>query len=397
MPLPTMQELANMSDAEVAAYTFVSEEPAAVVEEAITEVIEEPVVEEQAVVAEESAEEEQPELETEQQEEPAPVAEPTLDADGNPVPGSEPPVVAAAPVAVASELTDTDFRKAIMAPLKANKRDIEIRSVDEARTLMSKGANYGRKMQILAPHLKTIKMLEDNGIQNEQELAFLIDLRNKNPGAIQKLLKDSQFDTLAFNPEDDVNYTPQTPVVTDRAVQFNSAVEDLLDNHDTGRELLASIQNSWDEQSVEALADNTQTLYDLNQHKASGVYDVIMTELDRQKALGTIPAHLTTMQAYTIIGDHIRDNEGFDAHLTPEQIERITKRTMQNPAPAAMVTHRQPVATRVAVPRPSVQNNDKARAAASTTKSTAKQPTLSVAAVAKLNDDEFMKQFSGRL
>lgn len=396
MPLPTMQELANMSDAEVAAYTFVSEEPEAVIEEPITEVIDEPVVEEPAIVVETSEEEEQPEVPV--VEEPvvnAESEEPKLDADGNPIPGSEPAVVV--PASVAAELTDTDFRKAIMAPLKANKRDIEIRSVDEARTLMSKGANYGRKMQILAPHLKTIKMLEDNGIQNEQELAFLIDLRNKNPGAIQKLLKDSQFDTLAFNPEDNVDYTPQTPVVTDRAVQFNSAVEDLLDNHETGRELLSSIQGNWDAQSVEALADNTQTLYDLNQHKASGVYDVIMSEMDRQKALGTIPAHLTTMQAYTIIGDHIRDNEGFDAHLTPEQIERITKRTMQNPAPAAMVTQRQPVATRVAVPRPSVQNNDKARAAASTTKSTAKQPTLSVAAVAKLSDDEFMKQFSGRL
>ena len=39
-------------------------------------------------------------------------------------------------------------------------------------------------------------MLENAGITDENQLAYLIDLSNKNPQAIQKLVKDSGIDPL---------------------------------------------------------------------------------------------------------------------------------------------------------------------------------------------------------
>lgn len=331
--------------------------------------------------------------------------EPELDEQGNPVAPAEgegqevqqPAKPAPKQAEQPAEVTAEDFRSAILAPLRANKRDIQINSVDEARKLMAKGANYGLKMQQLAPHLKTLQMLENNGIQSAEELAYLIDLRNKNPEAIQKLLKDSQFDTLGFDPEAQVDYSPKTAIVTDRDAVFAEAVNDIVTTTESGPALIQSL-NNWDVKSQEFLADNTARLYDLNQHKESGIFDVIMTEVHKQRAVGNIPQDMTDIEAYTRIGDHIRDNEGFESHLTPEQIAAQQQRMRLRQAHRAQTQPaRQPVARRVAVPKPTTQNNDKARAAASTARATAKQPSIGLDDLSKMSDDEFMKSFKGRL
>ena len=398
MSVPTHDELMAMTDEEFLnfqASTSISEpevehsgEAAPVVLETETEGNEE----EQP----ETEQEENPIVEGEEEQEEAPAVEQPV-AEGTEQPVAEKPVKQVETPAV-TEQTPEQFRDAILAPLRANKRDIKINNVEEARQLMSKGANYGLKMQQLAPHLKTIQMLNDNGISNPEELAYLIDLRNKNPEAIQKLLKDSQFDTLGFDPEAQTDYKPTTAVVTDRQAQFREVVDDLVLNHETGIELIQSLHQHWDSASQEMLADDTSRLYSLNQHKQNGVYDVIMNEVQRQRTLGNIPASMTTIEAYTRIGDHIRDNGGFDQYMTPEQIAAQQQRQLAaQPAPVQTQPARQPVARRVATPKSPVQNNDKAKAAASTAKPSGRQPSMTVDDISKMTDSEFMKTFSGRL
>ena len=59
----------------------------------------------------------------------------------------------------------------IMAPFKANGRDIEVKSVDEAITLMQMGANYNKKMAALKPNMKVLKLLERNQLLDEERLS----------------------------------------------------------------------------------------------------------------------------------------------------------------------------------------------------------------------------------
>ena len=64
----------------------------------------------------------------------------------------------------------TEAYNKIMAPFKANGKMIELRSPEEAVSLMQMGANYTRKMQELQPHRKTLLMLQDNNLLDAEKL-----------------------------------------------------------------------------------------------------------------------------------------------------------------------------------------------------------------------------------
>jgi hypothetical protein len=98
-----------------------------------------------------------------------------------------------------------DFYAQVMKPFKANGRTIELKTPEEVIRLMQMGAGFGRKIQDLQPHLKTVRMLEKNDLLDPERLSFLIDINNKNPEAIKKLIKDSGIDPLDFNNEDNVD------------------------------------------------------------------------------------------------------------------------------------------------------------------------------------------------
>ena len=100
------------------------------------------------------------------------------------------------------ETTDPDYKaeyQRLLAPFKANGKDIQVTSVDEALTLMQMGANYNKKMAALKPNLKVLKLLDTHGLLDENELNFLIDLKEKNPKAIMKLVKDSGIDPMEMD------------------------------------------------------------------------------------------------------------------------------------------------------------------------------------------------------
>ena len=111
-----------------------------------------------------------------------------------------------------SELDYKAEYEKLIAPFRANGKDMQISNVDDAITLMQQGANYNKKMAGLKPNLKLMKMLENNELLDESKLAFLIDLNKKNPEAVQKFIKDSGLDPLEIDTEGNAEYTH--PVLT---------------------------------------------------------------------------------------------------------------------------------------------------------------------------------------
>src|SRR5690606_14448580 len=98
---------------------------------------------------------------------------------------------------------------------------------EEAIRVMQLGAGYGRKLQDMQAHMKTLRMLEKNNLLDESKLSFLIDLEQKNPEAIKKLNKDSGIDPLDLNMDDNANYRPTNHSVSDTEVAFNEALKDV--------------------------------------------------------------------------------------------------------------------------------------------------------------------------
>lgn len=277
------------------------------------------------------------------------------------------------------------FFKQVMAPFKANGREFTLKSPEEAIRLMQMGAGYGRKLQNLQPALKTLKMLEKADLLDEKKLSFLIDINNKNPDAIKKLIADSGIDPLELNIGDNVSYTPKDHSVSDKEMGLSGAMTDLQEQ-EGGQETLVAINREWDQESKALLWDQPQLLSIFHEQRVNGIYAQVTAEIDRQKVLGKIPHNTPFIEAYKIAGDYLTQTNGFK-NVAPQ----ASIRTQSGAAPQTQV-----IATRAAAPKAQVQNNDKAAAAASTKTNPASKATTKVNPL-EMADDDFIKAFEGRL
>jgi hypothetical protein len=278
------------------------------------------------------------------------------------------------------------FYEQIMTPFKANGKTIELKSPEEAIQLMQMGANYTRKMQSIQPHRKVLTMLENNGLLDEDRLSYLIDLDKKNPEAIKKLIKDAGIDPLEIDTEVEPVYLGGGHKVSDAEVNFRSNLDE-LSSTPTGKETIHTINSTWDETSKEVLWQEPSLMTIIHAQRETGVYDRITTEMDRQRMLGKITPDTPFLKAYKEIGDALTEVGGFDDLLKPKQTTKeVLISTPANPLES------EPVITRAALPKPSVENGDKA-SAASPTRSTPK-PAKPFVNPLGMSDDQFMAEFA---
>ena len=283
------------------------------------------------------------------------------------------------------------FYTDLMGPLKANGKNIEIRSPEDIKQLMRMGANYTRKMQDLAPHRKILAMLENNGMLDESKLSYYIDLDKKNPEAIKKLIKDSGLDPLDIDVSTEANYQQGNHRVSDDEVAFRNILEDVK-SAPGGQETLRVIDSTWDQTSKNELWKSPEVLSIIQQQRDNGVYDRITTEINRQTMLGTIPTGTPFVQAYMRIGNELGAKGAFaDIGSAGTPAQTVNSKTVTPPVAQVQT----PVATRVVAPKPQVTNSA-AASAASSTRSSPKR-IAPIANLQGMGDEDFMKNWANRL
>lgn len=261
------------------------------------------------------------------------------------------------------------FYEKIMTPFKANGKLITLKTPEEAIQLMQMGANYTRKMQAIAPYKKTLMMLENNGLLDEDKLSFLIDLDKKNPEAIKKLIKDAGIDPLEIDTSTEPQYKEGSHKVSNEEAAFMSVLDDLKQSQE-GMQTIQEINSNWDDASKKILWNSPEIMRTIHQQRANGVYKIITEEMERQRVLGNIPAETPFLMAYKQIGDALA--------------------AKQKPAPM------QPVAVKAKTVKTSLlKNNEKAKAAAPN-RTTASAPKKFINPLA-MSDEEFLKQMENRL
>lgn len=316
------------------------------------------------------------------------VAEPVIALPGS---NEDSPAVVTEPTkeVVPTETIDyQSFYKDLMAPLNANGKNIEIRSKEDIQQLMRMGANYTRKMQDIAPHRKILAMLENNGMLDESKLSYYIDLEKKNPEAIKKLIKESGIDPLDIDLKAESTYQQGNHQVGDDEVAFRSALEDVKSTP-TGQETLRVIDSTWDKTSKEELWKSPEVLSIIHQQRENGIYDRVVTEVNRQTMLGAIPAGTSFVQAYMKVGNELGAQGAF-ADIAPLQVAQASQNA--GVRPAAQVT---PLATRVVAPKAQVTNSAAAIAAAP---SRGNQKRIApIANLHGMGDEDFMKNWANRL
>lgn len=287
----------------------------------------------------------------------------------------------------------TAFYQKIMAPFKANGKMVQARTPEEVISLMQMGANYTRKLQELQPHRKMLLMLQNNDLLSEEKLSFLIDLDRKDPEAIKKLVKDSGIDPMDIDVSQDPAYQAGNHQVSDEAVVFKEAVEELV-AQDNGRETLSEINDHWDQTSKEAIWKSPEIMAVIHEQRENGIYPVIVAEMDRLKTMGQLPANTPFLQAYKMVGDELVKANGF-AHLGVTSNAPTDNSGAPAVAPAGNAQEPAAVAVRVAAPKSPVANDDKATAASPTRSSSRKaEPFVNPLA---MSDDEFLSSMKDRL
>ncbi len=309
--------------------------------------------------------------------------EPAKTAEKAPEPKVEAPTETAAPV------NYEEFFKQVMTPFKANGKMVEPKTAEEAIRLMQMGAGFGRKIQDMQPHLKAMRMLEKNNLLDPDKLSFLIEVQNKNPDAIKKIIAESGIDPLDINTEDNINYKPVNHAVSDEEVAFNEALAE-VNLQPTGGVTLEHINQTWDAQSKAVLWESPQLLGVIQSQRETGIYDRITAEIDRQKTFGLIPQNASFLQAYKIAGDALVAANAFQA---PSEDPAKPVSTVAA-APVAPVVP-QVIATRTEAPKPVVVNSDKANAASPSPTTARKAATFQNPL--EMADEVFLKQFEGRL
>lgn len=279
-------------------------------------------------------------------------------------------------------VVETDYKSfhdQVMAPFKANGKMIQLKSPEEAIALMQMGANYTRKMQEIQPHRKVLLMLENNGLLDEGKLSYLIDLDKKNPDAIKKLVKDAGLDPMDIDTSAEPAYREGNHRVSDEEAAFRGVLDDLSAT-DNGKQTLQVINSTWDQASKELLWKNPGVMNLINQQRELGIYDRILTEVERRKALGQVPINQPLLQIYQQVGQEMVAGNAFADIVQPAQQPRETVA---------------PVASRVVPPKPVVKNGDRATAAAPS--KAAAKPAKVIVNPLSMSDDDFLKQFQGRL
>jgi hypothetical protein len=226
-----------------------------------------------------------------------------------------------------------DFYAEITKPFKADGKDFTVKTPQEAIRLMQMGANYSRRMQEIKPLKAQDAMLREHGLHDPVKLSELIDISKGNPAAIQKLLKDKGIDPLDIDVSKPSEYKSPNYQANPKDLAFKDAIETTL-AADGGRELITDMNQTWDEESKQALHESPTIFENMLAQKQTGVYSKINVELARQRTLGFL-VDVPFLQAYHQVGDAMQKAGAFGK--TEVQSEVVIA-PVEKPAPTPIDT-----------------------------------------------------------
>ena len=252
-----------------------------------------------------------------------------------------------------SDVNGIDYRaeyNRLFSPLKAAKREIQVKTVDDARRLMQMGVDYNIKMQALKPQLRIMRALDKNGLLDEDKINFLIDLDKKNPEAIKKFLKEKEIDPMDLDLDEESSYKPTSYAPT----ESEQALQDVLDdiqNTPSFKRTIEELGSKWDEESKKVLGQKPELIRIINGQIENGIYDQVMGIVESERLMGRLEG-LNDLMAYKTVGDALQAQGAFK-HLSKES--KPERKASQDPKLKARKRAASPT-KRAATTKPSTQD-----------------------------------------
>ena len=170
---------------------------------------------------------------------------------------------------------------AIFKPFKANGKEITPKTAEDVISLMQMGANYTKKMQLMAPLKKAVESLNKASI-GEEDLNFLIDVHKGDKEAIKKLLEKHEVDPLDLDMES-TNYVPKNNIASDEDVEFTDVMQDIQSSLPKIQEILSK---QWDSKSKNLLLKDPTLMKALHEEIEMGRFDEVQNRLETERTFG---------------------------------------------------------------------------------------------------------------
>lgn len=263
----------------------------------------------------------------------------------------------------------------VLGKFTANGVDTQVDSVDDAIKLMQMGMGFHKKMSEIKPLRKVGKTLQNNGLlgeEGEEQLNYLIDLKNHNPEAIKKLIKDSGIDPLDLGTKSNTEYKPNIHTASDLEVDLTEALSSIKDTP-SGERTIDIVSNEWDKSSRQAMAQSPAMFGVINQHVANGQYDEIKSKMELDRALGKLDG-LSDLEAYHKTGEAL-----YAGKESKDQSSEEPKPTSTKAEPAM---------------KPKKSNTSAKKRAAKTPNGNNGLADFSIEKLGDLSDEEFDKEFA---
>lgn len=246
--------------------------------------------------------------------EPTEPVESVEEVDGTDIP-NEPQEATDEPVEADTEVSDEvqetstvdyqAFYETMTKPFKANGREISIDNVDDAIRLMQMGVNYSKKMEQLKPKQALLKVLEEHRLDSKEKLGFFIDLVNKKPEAIAKLVKESEIDLYDFDLEQANSYEPHINIPEPSL--FEETLQEVIEHNPIMTEVVNHMVG-WDSHSKDVIFNEPDMLRTFSEHKANGLYDKIINKIEHERVLGRM-VNIPYLQAYATVEQELMQTQ----------------------------------------------------------------------------------------
>lgn len=218
--------------------------------------------------------------------------------------------------------------KTLFKPFKANGKEITPRTVDDIISLMQMGANYTKKMQLMAPMKRAVESLNKASIK-EDDLNFLIDLHKGDKEAIKNLLKKHNIDPMDLD-LDEVNYAPNKKnIASEEDVEFSDT---LLDINDSLPKIQEIVNNVWDKKSKNLLLNDPNLMKALHEEIQMGRFDKVQKKVEEEKTFGRYKG-VSDVEAYIDVVTKMVNSEQQNKSSTPKPTDTQPKTTPSKPIP----------------------------------------------------------------
>lgn len=202
-----------------------------------------------------------------------------------------------------AQMSDEEFRQFITGEFRANHKTHKVEDPNDIRKLMQYGMNFHKKMAELAPRRKMLKALEQNGLTDESQVNFMIEVMKGKPEAIAQLLRQHEVDTYNLPDLEETPYQSENYLPSDQKVAFDEVIDEIRTTPHGNR--VVEYLRGLDTDSFHDVYTNPVMAQTLTIHAENGLMEDALAMLETEKALGKVPQGIKDIDAYAHIAQYL--------------------------------------------------------------------------------------------